>query len=139
MNNSSSQILLLTHGDWGKQLKESLSMILGKIEGVFDITLTANDTFNEFYEKVKQQVVTMPKGSLILTDFISGTTSNVAARLSLDYPIAVISGLNALLLIEAINRKDEGPLMNIVDELVGVGQESCKDVLAEIKQKFQEN
>lgn len=139
MNNSSSQILLLTHGDWGKQLKESLSMILGKIEGVFDIALTANDTFNEFYEKVKQQVVTMPKGSLILTDFISGTTSNVAARLSLDYPIAVISGLNALLLIEAINRKDEGPLMNIVDELVGVGQESCKDVLAEIKQKIQEN
>ena len=116
MNNSSSQILLLTHGDWGKQLKESLSMILGKIEGVFDIALTANDTFNEFYEKVKQQVVTMPKGSLILTDFISGTTSNVAARLSLDYPIAVISGLNALLLIEAINRKDEGPLMNIVQE-----------------------
>lgn len=126
MNNSSSQILLLTHGDWGKQLKESLSMILGKIEGVFDIALTANDTFNEFYEKVKQQVVSMPKGSLILTDFISGTTSNVAARLSLDYPIAVISGLNALLLIEAINRKDEGPLMNIVDELVGVAKKAAK-------------
>lgn len=139
MNNLSSQILILTHGDWGKQLKESLNMIIGHIDGVFDIALMPNDTFSEYYQKVEQQVAKMPEGSLIITDFIGGTTSNTAARLSLDYKIGVISGLSALLLIEAINKKDEGPLIYVINDLVAVGQGSCKDVLAEIKQKSKED
>lgn len=127
------QILLLTHGGWGKQLRESVRMVVGETDGVFDIALMPVDTLDEFYSKVKQQVSTMPAGSVILTDFIGGTTSNVAARLSADYPIGVVSGLNATLLLAAIDLREQGALTDSIDELVDLGQKSCIDVVKHIK------
>ena len=99
------EILLLTHGGWGLQLCNSLRMVMGEIEGVTEIALMPVDTLGEFYQRVEAVVKTMPEGSLIVTDFIGGTTSNVAARLSADYPVAVISGLNASLLLEALDKR----------------------------------
>ncbi len=72
-----SQILLLTHGGWGQQLCNSLCMVTGEIKGVTEIALMPVDTLGEFYQRVEAVVKTLPEGSLILTDFIGGTTSNV--------------------------------------------------------------
>jgi mannose/fructose-specific phosphotransferase system component IIA len=49
----------------------------------------------------------------------------VAARLSADYPMAVISGLNASLLLEALDKREQGPLTGCVSELVEAGRSSC--------------
>lgn len=92
------------------------------------------DTLGEFYQRVEAVVKTMPEGSLILTDFIGGTTSNVAARLSADYPVAVISGLNASLLLEALDKREHGRLTTCVAELVDAGRSSCLDVVAHVRQ-----
>lgn len=69
-----------------------------------------------------------------MTDFIGGTTSNVAARLSADYPVAVISGLNASLLLEALDKREHGPLTACVADLVEAGRNSCLDVVSHIRQ-----
>ncbi|HEI8864769.1 TPA: PTS fructose transporter subunit IIA [Serratia odorifera] len=127
------QILLLTHGGWGQQLRESVRMVIGETSGVTAIALMPVDTLAEFQARVEQQVKTMPAGSLILTDFIGGTTSNVAARLSRDYAIGVISGLNATLLLAAIDLREQGNLLNHLDELVELGRNSCLDVVKQIK------
>ncbi|EFE95009.1 PTS system fructose IIA component [Serratia odorifera DSM 4582] len=108
-------------------------MVIGETHGVFAIALMPVDTLAEFQQRVEQQVKTMPEGSLILTDFIGGTTSNVAARLSRDYAIGVISGLNATLLLAAIDLREQGNLLNHLDELVELGRNSCLDVVKQIK------
>jgi len=128
-----SEILLLTHGGWGSYLCASLRMVTGEILGVSEIALMPVDTFSEFYQRVEQAVSQMPAGSLILTDFIGGTTSNVAARLSVDYPIAVVCGLNASLLLQALELREEGQLTDSIEQLVEAGRESCLDVVAHIK------
>ncbi|AST77632.1 TPA: PTS sugar transporter subunit IIA [Citrobacter freundii] len=128
------EILLLTHGGWGQQLCNSLRMVMGEIKGVTEIALMPVDTLGEFYQRVEDVVKTMPDGSLILTDFVGGTTSNVAARLSVDYPIAVVSGLNASLLLEALDRREHGSLTTCVSELVEAGRSSCLDVVAHVRQ-----
>ncbi|HCT3752012.1 TPA: PTS fructose transporter subunit IIA, partial [Klebsiella aerogenes] len=122
------QILLLTHGGWGTQLCDSLRMVTGEIAGVSEIALMPVDTLGEFYQRVEAAVQAMPAGSLILTDFLGGTTSNVAARLSADYPIAVVCGLNASLLLEALDLREQGPLTGCVNALVEAGRSSCRDV-----------
>ena len=109
----------------GQQLCNSLRMVMGEIKGVTEIALMPVDTLGEFYQRVEAVVKTMPEGSLILTDFIGGTTSNVAARLSADYPVAVISGLNASLLLEALDKREHGRLTTCVAELVDAGRSSC--------------
>ncbi len=128
------QILLLTHGGWGQQLCNSLRMVMGEIKGVTEIPLMPVDTLGEFYQRVEAVVKAMPEGSLILTAFIGGTTSNVAARLSADYPVAVISGLNASLLLEALDKREHGQLTTCVADLVEAGRSSCLDVVAHVRQ-----
>ncbi|WP_409309193.1 PTS sugar transporter subunit IIA [Pectobacterium sp. B1J-3] len=128
------RILLLTHGGWGQPLCNSLRMVTGEIEGVTEIALMPVDTLGEFYQRVESVVQTMPEGSLILTDFVGGTTSNVAARLSADYPVAVVSGLNASLLLEALDRREHGRLTDCVSDLVEAGRSSCLDVVAHVHQ-----
>ncbi|WES68484.1 PTS sugar transporter subunit IIA [Superficieibacter sp. HKU1] len=128
------EILLLTHGGWGQQLCNSLRMVAGEIKGVSEIALMPVDTLGEFYQRVEAVVKTMPEGSLILTDFVGGTTSNVAARLSADYPIAVIAGLNATLLLEALDQRERSQLTACVPELVDAGRNSCLDVVAHVRQ-----
>ncbi|WP_075180382.1 PTS sugar transporter subunit IIA [Pantoea sp. 1.19] len=131
---SLSGILLLTHGGWGQQLCNSLCMVAGEIKDVTEIALMPVDTWGEFYQRVEAVVKTLPAGSLILTDFIGGTPSNVAARLSADYPVAVISGLNASLLLEALDKREQGPLSACVTELVEAARSSCLDVVAHVRQ-----
>ena len=127
------EILLLTHGDWGKYIIEAGKMIVGNVERVSQISLNPADTFEEFYEKVEKKVSEMKDGSLIITDIFGGTTTNVAAKLSLSYNINIISGLNAPLLFEALLNIDSINEEKVLDGIVEEGRDSCKNILKELR------
>ena len=127
------EILLLTHGDWGKYIIEAGKMIVGNVDRVSQISLNPADTFEEFYEKVENKVSEMKEGSLIITDIFGGTTTNVAAKLSLSYKINIISGLNAPLLFEALLNIDSINEDSILDSIVEEGRDSCKNILKELR------
>ena len=126
-------ILLLTHGDWGKYIIEAGKMIVGNVDRVSHVALNPADTFEEFYEKVEKKVSELKDGSLIITDIFGGTTTNVAAKLSLSYNINIISGLNAPLLFEALLNIDSINEDEVLDSIVEEGRDSCKNILKELK------
>ena len=127
------EILLLTHGDWGKYIIDAGKMIVGNVDRVSQISLNPADTFEEFYEKVENKVSEMKEGSLIITDIFGGTTTNVAAKLSLSYKINIISGLNAPLLFEALLNIDSINEDSVFDSIVEEGRDSCKNILKELR------
>ena len=127
------EILLLTHGDWGKYIIEAGKMVVGNVERVSQISLNPADTFEEFYEKVEKKVSELKDGSLIITDIFGGTTTNVAAKLSLSYNINIISGLNAPLLFEALLNIDSINEEKVLDGIVEEGRDSCKNILKELR------
>ena len=127
------EILLLTHGDWGKYIIDAGKMIVGNLDRVSQISLNPADTFEEFYEKVENKVSEMKEGSLIITDIFGGTTTNVAAKLSLSYKINIISGLNAPLLFEALLNIDSINEDSVLDSIVEEGRDSCKNILKELR------
>ena len=127
------EILLLTHGDWGKYIIEAGKMIVGNVDRVSQISLNPADTFEEFYEKVEKKVSEMKEGSVIITDIFGGTTTNVAAKLSLSYKINIISGLNAPLLFEALLNIDSIDDDKVLDGIVEEGKDSCKNILKELR------
>ena len=127
------EILLLTHGDWGKYIIDAGKMIVGNVDRVSQISLNPADTFEEFYEKVEKKVSEMKEGSLIITDIFGGTTTNVAAKLSLSYNINIISGLNAPLLFEALLNIDSINEDKVLDGIVEEGKDSCKNILKELR------
>ena len=127
------EILLLTHGDWGKYIIDAGKMIVGNVDRVSQISLNPADTFEEFYEKVEKKVSELKDGSLIITDIFGGTTTNVAAKLSLSYNINIISGLNAPLLFEALLNIDSINQDEVLDNIVEEGKDSCKNILKELR------
>ena len=85
------------------------------------------------YKDVEKKVSELKDGSLIITDIFGGTTTNVAAKLSLSYNINIISGLNAPLLFEALLNIDSINEDEVLDSIVEEGRDSCKNILKELK------
>ena len=127
------EILLLTHGDWGKYIIDAGKMIVGNVDRVSQISLNPADTFEEFYETVEKKISSMKEGSLVITDIFGGTTTNVAAKASLSYNINIISGLSAPLLFEALLNIDSIDEESTLDRIVEEGKDSCKNILKELK------
>lgn len=127
-------IILLTHGGWGEHLVQSMNMIIGTVEDVYEVPLAPEDNLAEYIERVEKQIQELKWEDklLILTDIKGGTTSNVALRLSRDYAILAISGLNSALLLEAI-MKQKAPYTALTgEELLQASQEN--NVILEVPQ-----
>ena len=94
-------ILIVTHGNIGKELLDSASMFIKIEQQVHVIGLYADDDINDVHKKV-ENFISHHAAVLILTDLLSGATTRIAA-LSLQYPqVEVITGMNLVMLISAI-------------------------------------
>lgn len=112
-------------------LVKSLEMILGKIDCVTEIALEPSFTLTDYLELVGNCVRNLSSESLIITDLIGGTPSNVGALVGRQTGIRVFCGLNAPMLLEAcIELQGEGRID--FDAVLGAGQDACKDVIAAV-------
>ena len=87
---------------------------------------------------VREHAETMASGSLILTDLIGGTTSNVAAVIGNQTGIKVFCGLNAPMLLEAcVELQNDGALD--FDAILAAGKGACMDVVAAVRSTMAQN
>ncbi|WP_125589087.1 PTS sugar transporter subunit IIA [Companilactobacillus jidongensis] len=121
-----NKIILLTHGGWGNSLISSMGMLVGKTENVFDIALEPSMTLEQYIERIQEESNPVDENTLVLTDIPGGTTSNVALRLTRKYPWKIISGVNSLMLIEAIMHQDENISDELVNKILDAGNQSQK-------------
>ncbi|MFK4568227.1 PTS sugar transporter subunit IIA [Enterococcus sp. UD-01] len=100
-------IIILTHGGWGAGLLKSIKMIVGETENIHEVVLRPEDNLQEYIARVEEQLkaITWRGKLLVLTDIKGGTTSNVALRLSRDYDILALSGLNTAMLLDAVMKQ----------------------------------
>ena len=132
MSESNAEILLLTHGGWGMSLVKGIEMLLGKVDFVHEIPLEPTYTLPEYMQMVKEHAEAMSVDSLILTDLIGGTTSNVAAVIGNQTGIKVFCGRNAPMLLEAcVELQNDGAFD--FDAILAAGQGACMDVVAAVR------
>lgn len=130
------QVLLLTHGGWGMSLLNGIQMILGSVDFVHEIPLQPASTLSEYLTAVKEYAVTLPKGSLILTDIFGGTTTNVAVKVGRELGIKVFTGLNAPLLLSACSQIQFSEVLDM-NEVIESGKDSIKDAIEEVLKSLQ--
>jgi len=128
-NDKISNILVLTHGNWGEELIKSAKMIAGGFENVNAVALNPKDTFNDYLIKVKEILSASSGKTLIIADLFGGTPSNIAALLSREYDIVALSGLSLSMLIEAIFNKDNINSVQMADVVLNAGKDNCKDII----------
>lgn len=104
-----TELMLLTHGDWGASLVESARMIVGTIHGVRVFPLYPEDALADYTEKIRQALEKADgQEILMLSDLNGGTTSNVAAVFGRTYEnVSAVCGLSMEMLIAASELREE--------------------------------
>ncbi len=121
-------ILILTHGDAGKELVKSAEMIVGELKDVYAISLLPEMSSEDLANQVKEKLDEAPKGTLILTDLFGGTPSNVTNALSSQYEIYGVTGLNIAMLIEADFSRKTMSGSELARAICQTGSEACREL-----------
>lgn len=102
-------ILVVTHGYFGQELINSLSMIAGQQEKCEALALYPEDEVVLLKQRVAQKIASLEDGNgvIVLTDIIGGSPFNTCASYLKEAPIEVLTGVNLPMLIDACElRKD---------------------------------
>jgi len=96
-------ILVITHGEFGRELIATAESIVGHQENVYSVSLQRTETLVALSRKIDEIVkgFNNEEGGIILTDMLGGTPCNACLPLSTNRKIEIISGVNLYMLISA--------------------------------------
>ena len=118
-------ILLVTHGDFGKELLKSSELIIGKIENAKSISFHQGDSFEFLLSKIEKHIKNIPDDKLIVfTDMYGGSPYNGVARLMKNRNFYHITGINFPLFIDIAVNSDAYSLEDIAEKIIKNGKKS---------------
>ena len=120
-------ILIVTHGNLGSTLIETLEFIMGKTqENLISISIDINQDPDNLRKKIKTgiQKVQSENGVIILTDMFGGTPSNLSYSFLEEGQVEVISGVNLPILMKAVNSREKMSMDKLTAALVAHGKRS---------------
>ncbi|NOW06326.1 PTS sugar transporter subunit IIA [Clostridium beijerinckii] len=131
------QIILASHGDLAKGMKDTLGMIIGDVSMVEAFSSYRNEEVNvrEIVEKIVREKY-IEADIFIFTDILGGSVNTEMMSLIKEYPkIHVISGMNLPIIISVAtqaNEISESLLQQIIKESQQ-GIVDCNKLLNECK------
>ncbi len=118
------QVILASHGEFSKGLKDSLRMILGELaEGVRSYSLYPGENANDFKEELEKEIqADSDTEFVILTDVFGGSVCNALTMLTVYENVRLFAGMNFNMAVEALT------------ESVPLDEESIKGILEAAKE-----
>lgn len=119
-------ILLITHGEFGKELIRSAISIVGEQERVDSMILPSTEGVEVLKDRLMKKVDELNgDGVLIFVDMPGSTAYNLAreAFKSRDN-VEIISGVNLPMLTTALTRRKDFTLKEIVEKIIETGKKS---------------
>lgn len=130
-------VIVCTHGKAGRELINSVEMIMGEQKNVRVIDFLPGEgleELNQKYNKAIEQLNTAD-GLLIFADLVGGSPFNVAAQIALEADnIEVITGVNIPMLIEVLMQKDTQELTELTRIAEVTGKEGIKSLKSAAKE-----
>ncbi|NLJ59217.1 MAG: PTS fructose transporter subunit IIA [Tissierellia bacterium] len=118
-------ILLVTHGDFGKELLKSSELIIGKIENARSISFHQGTSFGRLLNEVEQAIEELSKDELIVfTDMYGGSPYNAVARAMKNRDFYHITGINFPLFIDIAVGRDTYTLEEVAEKIIKNGKKS---------------
>ena len=133
-------ILVVTHGGFGKEILESVKLIVGEFSNTQSIGLYHGDGIEEFKSKIKKSIEELDTGDgvFVLIDLFGGSPSNVVAlnmfEFTKEHEIACITGVNFPILLEAISSRDSYCLEKLSEHCFSVGKESIINLYKKLRE-----
>lgn len=121
------QILLMTHGELGSELIRTASMFQPVTSSLMFIGLHENDAIRD-YQKQMEALLQDDIDLLILSDMVSAATTRVAVQALVHGNVEVVSGVNLLMLINALREKDTHDLKQLSELVRDAGKEDIVNI-----------
>lgn len=118
-------LLFISHGKTAEGWLDSLKMFFGdKIETVDFLTLTLEDSADEFGERIKEKITQLDQGDgiIILADLRGGTPANQAS-MHISDKVKVVYGVNLPFCIELLSARENGEEIDL-EEIVLLSQQA---------------
>jgi PTS system mannose-specific IIA component len=136
-------IIIVAHGELAGELVNSVAMIMGRVPLLRAVGLGSDQSLDYLKREIEEAWQELERGGarqiLVLVDMFGGSCSNVAARLVCDSEpgqIAVVTGVNLPMVLEASIDRDLYQLKDLVDKVVKAGRKSIVDVRAVLAEKL---
>jgi len=130
--------IIITHGDFGRQLIKAAQVILGEQKEIWAIPLHENDgldTLSERIGKILKKGNKQSEGKIIFVDMFGGTPANASLKFVNDEKVEIISGVNLPMLIAGINYRRSLSMKELARLIRQKGEESILDVKQEFVNK----
>jgi mannose/fructose/sorbose-specific phosphotransferase system IIA component len=136
-------IMIIAHGALAGELINSVAMIMGRVPLLRAVGLGCDQSLDELKHEIEDAWQELERGGaqqiLVLVDMFGGSCSNVAARLVCDSEpgqVAVITGVNLPMVLEASIDRDLYEFKDLVAKVVKAGRRSIVDVRAVLAEKL---
>lgn len=108
-------ILVATHGGVGNELAALARELMGHVEHLESISVSARDSLDSLSAKIQKWAARIPAGSrgLVLTDLKNSSATVAALALARTHPIDCVCGVNLPVILKALSHSDT-PLDAIV-------------------------
>ncbi|MBP8984923.1 MAG: PTS sugar transporter subunit IIA [Syntrophobacterales bacterium] len=95
-------VLIITHGDLGRELINAAEMIKGPLEGVVFVSVNYSKGVEDLKKEIKASIkkVDSGDGTLIFTDLFGGTPSNISLSFLKEGKVEVVTGVNLPMLLK---------------------------------------
>ena len=102
-------LLVMSHGDFAKELMKSLEFVIGKQENYETLGVHLDDQIDALREQMYAKVdrLDTEKGLVVFTDIVGGTPMNLAGHLMDRENILLCSGMNLPVLLECSFNRDK--------------------------------
>lgn len=130
----SNQLIICTHGEFGKEMIRSAEMIVGKLEGVYSFSLKMGMQPMDFRQQVVNLIEALPEDQfLCLVDLFGGTPCNMVTSINKEN-LEIVSGLNLAMLIETYSLLQTTSIQALKDIAIQTLLNSGVDVRAKFKE-----
>ncbi len=133
-------LLVVTHGNLGKELIKSAELIAGKQDDVAALGLFLEDGIDSFKERVNDKIQSLNRGEgvMVFVDLYGGSPCNVMAINMKDQKnlkqseIECISGVNLPMILEAMTMRKSMSLRELKNHCMQIGCSGIKDIFQEM-------
>ncbi len=119
-------IVIVTHGNFAKELLAATEMIVGSLKQVEAVAIYAKEGLNDLEKKLKQAIekTNSPEGVLILIDMFGGSPATASLSFIDKYKMKVMAGVNLPIVLEVVTHRQSCDLEKLADLALATGEKS---------------
>lgn len=124
-------ILLVTHGEFGEEIKRSAELIIGPISNCQTISLNRDDSISNLKDEVEAALDSLNQGEgvIVLVDLVGGSPFNVCSvTLKQRRNFKLLSGLNLSMIVEGAMMRETMRLDDLTKHCKQTGINSVIEV-----------